>query len=313
MSMERGARRLRAALRAYPRDTRQAEGDLIISLAGDMVDGGQSSINREALGMLRGGLAARAGDLANAPWEEALRRVSLPIAAALLAFNIGALAFWLGMDGLVWPGWSWIAALGAPGLAVFGLLAGRRMPLALGAALICLLGFAQGNGPFLAGRLLNGNLYWATGGFDIPILACAIPAGMLLLATALCAGRRAARLATLTTLTWVVAGAIAVRLIYVQQLTVGGVALNGTGICVVAYGIVMVAALAVGLVRCRRDPAGMLAGLLGLATILPVLLLYGVSSIPLDEDLLRPLLVLSVLGTTALLVRIVRFTPTLKR
>ncbi len=58
---DRAPRRLRWALRAYPHRVRATEGDVLLSLARDLLDEGGSSIDREALGLLRGGLVARAG------------------------------------------------------------------------------------------------------------------------------------------------------------------------------------------------------------------------------------------------------------
>lgn len=234
----------------------------------------------------------------------------LPIAAALLALSIGALAFW--MDGLAWPGWSWIAVLAAPALAVAGLLGRWRLPLVLGGILICLLGVAQGNGPLLTTRL-QGYVSWQTSGFDLPLLACAIPAGLLLLAASFSTGRRASRSTTLATLTWVVAGAISVRLLFGQAAMIGSVTLDGLGICLVAYGIAVIVAMVVGVGRRRRDPTGMLAGILGLATVLPIMLPFGVSTVPLDDSLRPVLFALSAIATTTLLIWTVRLVPTLKR
>lgn len=307
MSGRRAEGRLRVALRAYPRAARQAEGDVLISLARDMVDGGQSSVNREALGLLQGGLLARAGDLADVPWGKALHRAGLPIAAALLALNIGMFSFWI--EGLTWPGWSWILVVAAPALAVFGLLGGWRSPLILGAALICLLGVAQGNG-LMPAVGLQGDIGWPTGGFTLPPLACAIPAGILLLAAGCSRGHRASRSTILATLAWVIAGAIAARLLVPAEVTVGSITLNGVALCMATYGIAAVTAMVVGTGRRRRDPAGMLAGILGLATVLPVALLYAVSSVPLGDNLLLLLLALSTLATTAAVIRVVRLTPT---
>ena len=308
MSREGGAR-LWLALRAYPREMRQAEGAVLISLARDLVDEGQSSTGREALGLLRGGLVARAGDLAELPWQEALRRIALPVAVALLAVDLGTLAFWLGIDGLAWPGWSRIAVIAAPALALLGLLAGWRLPLAFGGTLVVLLGVAQGNGLLLNGPL-EATATWTASGFDLPFLGAVIPAGLLFLAASICPGRRASFPAVLATTAWVAVGAISARLLYPQYVALGKVDLNGLGICLVAYGLAMIGALAIGTIRRHRDPAGMLAGILGLATILPVVLLYGVSAVPLGDKALLLLLALSGLATTALLVRLARLTPT---
>lgn len=308
MSRE-GGTRLWLALRAYPRAMRQAEGAVLISLARDLVDDGQSSTNREALGLLRGGLVARASDLADLPWGEALRWIALPVAVALLAVNLGTFAFWLGIYGLVWLGWSWLAVIVAPALAVIGLLAGWRLPLALGGALVVLLGVAEGNGLLLNGPL-EAVATWTTSGFDLPFLGAVIPAGLLFLVAGLCPGRRASYPTVLATMAWVAVGAISARLLYPQYVTLGKVDLNGLGICLLAYGLAMIGTMAIGTVRRRRDPAGMLAGILGLATIMPVVLPYAVSAIPLGTKALLLLFALSGLATTALLIRLARLTPT---
>lgn len=308
MSRERG-KRLRFALRAYPRKMRRTEGAILTSLARDLVDDGQSSTNREALGLLRGGLVARAGVLAELPWQNALRRIALPVAVALLAVSLGTLAFWMGAYGLAWPGWSWLAVITGPALALLGLLAGWRLPLVAGGALVCLLGVAEGNGLLLNGPL-EATASWTTGGFDLPFLGAVIPAGLLFLAASLCPGRRASLSTVLATSAWAAVGAIAARILYPQYVTLDKVDLNGLGICLTAYGLTIVGLMAIGTARRRRDPAGMLAGVLGLATILPVLLLYGVSSIPLGDNALLLLLALSALATTAFLIRLVKRIPT---
>ncbi len=105
---------------AYPKPVREAEGDLLLSLASDMLDAGQSSVNREMGGLLFGGVAARGRVFVMAPWREALHRGSLIIGCGLLAKLYGTFA--AGLDGGVWPGWTWSAALAAPALLVVGQL-----------------------------------------------------------------------------------------------------------------------------------------------------------------------------------------------
>ena len=88
---DRPPRRLRRALYAYPSEVRDAHGDVLISLARDLVDSGASSVGREALGLLRGGVAARLGLVALAPWDPALRRSAILATAAWVIAGAGAL------------------------------------------------------------------------------------------------------------------------------------------------------------------------------------------------------------------------------
>jgi hypothetical protein len=301
-------RRLRIALYAYPRGKRESDGEVLTSLAEDMIDSGLTSINRESLGMIRGGIATRFGGLADAPWASALHRVSLWIGVALFAITLGAFAFW--QEGLAWPGWSLLATVVAPGAVLFGLLTGIRWPLALGALLLCLLGVAQGNSLLPAVRL-DGLVHWPSSGLDMPFLACALPAGVVLLACSLTTLRPAPRSTVVATAAWVAAGAIPVYLLYPMGLTIVSLSVTMESVAVPMFACVLAAitAFGVGLIRRHRDPAAMLAGVLGLVTVLPTMLLYGIGFIPLGENLLLILFALSAIATTAFLIRIVRLTP----
>lgn len=305
MKDNRESRLLRLALLTYPRQSRRSDGDVISSLALDMVDSGQSTTGREALGLVRGGMALRAGDLAKAPWGEAIRRISLPIAVALLAVTLGSLAFWLGIDGFVWPGWAWAAALAGPGMAICGLLLGWRLPVLVGAGCICAVGVAQGNGVALT-HGLDASADWLTGGINLPLFGGMIPAGLLILAAGFARPKRAGSSIFLATIAWVVAGAIAARLLYPAYVVIGGVTVNGLGICLVVYGALLLIALLVGIWRRKQDPAGFLAGLLGFATVLPLLLLYGLGMVPLSDEWIWALLLASALLSVAVLVQMAR-------
>lgn len=303
-------RRLRAALRAYPRDVRRTGGDVLLGLAQDLIDDGTSSVNREALGLIAGGLSARAQRIARGGWEEGLRRAALPIAAAFLAVACGAVAALL--PAAAWPGWSAVAVLGAPALAVFGLLAGRRGPVLAGAAGLVVLGIAQSNSHVQALNLVSSVVWGQPGsGFDVPLLGAAIPGALVLLgAGAAIDPRRAERSTVLATLAWVAAGAVAVRFAIshtgpaaTQALTVGDLAFDGVGACMAAYGVAALGALVVGVARRRRDPAGLPAAVLAALTLLPGAAVYVAASLPLDPAPGLAAAALAVTAGTALLVR----------
>ncbi len=313
-------RRLRWALRAYPRDVRATEGDTLISLARDILDEGGSSIDREALGLLRGGLAARAGALARAPWEPALRRAALGIAGAVLALACGAASWWLRDP--AWPGWRWIAVLTAPVLVIGGLVAGRRAPVAGGALLLLVLGVAQANG-FRPTFALQGSIEWGVRGgpnagaaasFDLPLLACALPGALVILASAAHARRPVPRAAAAATVAWLAAAAagafLAVEGIATRNppsaLTLGGIRLDGLGACMAAAVVAAMISLALGLARRRRDPAGMLAGALVVAAVLPVVVLYGLAALPLGDGQGHVALLMASVAIAAGFVAIVR-------
>lgn len=295
---DRTPRRLRWALHAYPRGVRATEGDMLLSLARDITDEGGSSLNREALGLLRGGLAARAGAVARAPWEPALRRAALGIAGAIFALVCGAAASWLREP--AWPGWSWIAVLTAPALVVAGHLAGRRALVAGGALLLIASGVAQANS--LAPTLfsLQGSIEWGLRGggweagsgrsVDLPLLACALPGAVVILASAAHV-RRPVPAAAVATVAWLVAGAAGVALAVdriaastpASTVILGGIRLDALGLCMAAAVIAAMASFAFGCARRSRDPAGMLAGVLVVAPVLPVVVLYGLAGLALGD------------------------------
>ena len=86
----------------------------------------------------------RLGLVALASWEQALRRVAIVFAGALLAIACGAAMTW--WKGFAHPGEVWLAVLAAPALALGGLLSGRRPLVVLRALLVLALGAAQANG-----------------------------------------------------------------------------------------------------------------------------------------------------------------------
>lgn len=289
-------RRLRAALRAYPLDVREADGEVLVGLAQDLVEDGASSANREALGLLAGGLSARAQRFAGGSWEDGLRLVAFPIAAAFLAIACGAVT--ASLPSPAWPGWRAVAVLGAPAVAVYGLLAGRRLPVVAGAAGLVLLGIAQSNShlqtPDLAGTVLWGRNA-SHHGFEVPLLGVAIPGALVLAgAAAVVEPRCAARSTVLAALAWIAGGAVAVRLAITRagDVTVGDLGVDGVGLCMAAYGAGVAGALLLAVVRRRRRPAAVIAAL----TVLPGVSLYGAAVLPYGD---APALAAAALAATA--------------
>lgn len=319
---DRPPRRLRRALYAYPSEVRDAHGDVLISLACDLVDSGASSVGREALGLIRGGVAARLGLVALAPWDAALRRSAIAIAGAVLAIvGASAAATW---PQLAWPGWLWVAVLAAPALVVAGHLAGHRTPIAFGALLLLSLGILQANSEAfwlpLDGSVqwaLDGDGDWRAGGrsVDLPLLSCALPASLLLLASAR-PHPPAPRSAVLATAAWVIAGAGALVLVHegatpLRPLTLGDLHMDGLALSMVAAGSAATVVGAVGFARRRRDPVGLLSGALILAALLPVALVYLIGQLPLGDAQMRLALVGCVVAMVVATLRLVRLSATL--
>ena len=80
-----------------------------------------------------------------------------------------------------------------------------------------------------------------------------------------------------------------------------------------AYGLAVVAAMALGVARRTRDPAGMLARTLAVASILPVVFVYGLSALPLGQGPTLALLAAAAVAGGAVLLQMVRLTPTTMR
>jgi hypothetical protein len=304
-------RRLRWALYAYPRKVRDAEGDLLASLACDLLDAGRSSIGREALGLVRGGLAMRLGLAAHAPWEAALRRAAVAIAGVVLAIACGSAAATWGES--AYPAEAWMAVLAAPALVIAGQLAGRRVPVAAGAVLLLFLGVAAGNGHAVP---LAGTIEWdlkgagwrsAARGADLPLLSSALPGSVVLLASAAHRRRRVSRSSALTTSALIIAAAVGVYLTLentaalnpLGTVRLGDVRFNGLGLCLVVASCAALVASAVQIVRRRRDPTGMLAAALVLAAVVPVASLHVAFALPLGGP--HTLLIVAASATLVLL------------
>lgn len=122
-------RLLRLCLLAYPRAWRARHGKVLLDLASELA--AQHGATGEALGLIRGGLAARWQDApsgARAPWGNALGRVALPLAAATASLSVvGALQF-----GTLDLGKFWTALLAGSLIALAGAVARSRVPTLLG-------------------------------------------------------------------------------------------------------------------------------------------------------------------------------------
>lgn len=120
------ARALRLCLRAYPRERRERDGEVLLSLAHELCGGGSTSW-REAAGLLRGGVTERARirwrGLVRAPWRAALATLALPLAAVHLAVWVAGIARLY--DPLPLGKW-WTLVLGGSLLAVIGAALRRR-------------------------------------------------------------------------------------------------------------------------------------------------------------------------------------------
>ena len=302
-------RRLRVALHAYPRRVRKAEGDVLLDLAQDLADG-PSSVNREAAGLVRGGLVVRAGALARAPWDGALERLAVPLAVAFTALVWGRAAQALSSTFPDWPGWSWIVTLLAPLLTLAGLLAGRRTLAAAGALLLVVLGVAQGNSrPVTTANWFSGIFEWDvqggfTHGYGVAALGCAIPGGLVLLAAAARLPHAPGRWRWSVATAWAAAASLGVFLVGGQQVTLAGLHLDGVTLSLLAYGAAVAgfAAVVAGR-RGVRAPAASLAALLALATTAPVLALYGLSALPVPDGAMVMLLGLAAIAGPAAFVR----------
>jgi hypothetical protein len=174
---------LRLCSHAYPRATRERDGEAVVDLARELVDAGSSPL-REAAGLLLGGaslrLRATIGGLAGVPWHAARARIALPLAAALFALA----AVWAGRSGLAeaWVGWSVALTLAAAAVALAGAAAGHRWLAASGAFVVTGMLAVDA----LRDHYGRGSRFHAEVGsalFDVLVLW--IPAGVLMLA---CAG-----------------------------------------------------------------------------------------------------------------------------
>jgi len=272
---------LRLCLHAYPRARRARDGEVLCDLAGELSAG--RGVAREALGLLRGGLAARAGELAGrtrAPWGEALRRLALPLAA------LGA-AIWLpgaARLGTLDLGLLWTALVAGSVLALAG-AAARWRPAALAGSLLVLAallldGLRTGIGDTPRTTVLDATL----GGLAVDLYAAWLPAAVVLVAAALALpGSRELR-----------PREVGVR-VTLGALPVLAMLSLGTSALVLALAVIppLVATF-----PARREPALTLAAALALAAWAPEAVWLGTGFLPVAEP--EPALALALWGAGAL-------------
>ena len=246
-----------------------------------------------------------------------MRRAAILVAGALLAMVLGSAATWIREP--AWPGWTWSATVAAPALVLAGHLTGRRGPVAGGALLLLVLGIAEANGHVWVP--LHAVIEWeldgagwqarSFGSTQLPLLACAVPGALLVLASSLHRRPPASRSTSLLTVAWVTAGAIAVRLVLqaldaVPVNRVGGVGFNALALCIAFVTAAALVALSVRLARRERDPAGLLAMSLAVGALLPVAAFYGASTLLIDERATLAAWVASALGIAIAMRSLVR-------
>lgn len=307
-------RRLRFALHAYPRRRRCADGEVLLALAQDLADLDGHSVNREALGLLAGGLVERAELLASASWQRALPRAALPVAVGFAAVALGAAV--MSLHSVTWPGWSWLLLLGAPACALAGLLTGRPLPVGAGALALVLLGVAQANSGAQALHLV-GTVDWdtdagATNGFSLSLLAAGIPGALLLLASVPFVREAKPRATWRATAAWVLAGAVAVRAALgldepsdaVGSVALGVVRVDGVGLCMVGFAALAVAALFATLLPGVRSPQRVKVAVLVALTVVPATALYCASALSTGSASVLALFALAATVATAALLRL---------
>jgi hypothetical protein len=157
-------RMLRIALRAYPARRRRRDGEVLLDTSAELIDGGESTALREALGLLGGGIGARIeGGRAIAvtgPWQQCLARLAVPVAAIVLALWAVAYVTLAGM-GRFYP-----VILAAAALAFAGAVA-RSRPMAVTGWLAV--------GTLVAYAIVYAELHqqtgsrFATGAFDLSV------------------------------------------------------------------------------------------------------------------------------------------------
>jgi hypothetical protein len=285
-------RLLRICLRAYPRKARERDGEVLLDLARELVDGGSPAL-WQAAGLLRGGASARLlrapGEPAKTPWLEARLRLALPLAAALLA--LGLVGVERSTDGLAWIGWSWAVALTGAAAAFAGAALGRRGLTAAGALMIVtMLGLDAVRDLYGAGSR------WSVGAssFVVDVLVMWLPAALLLLA---CAGavQRAPAQVALRRMAWgVLPGVVLLLLSSERPSAAEGILIFG--------GFVAAAALVVvGVARRRADPATTLAAALVLAAVAPQALWLSAALLPPPDSgtAALPILYLTLTGALA--------------
>ncbi len=272
---------LRAALLAYPRDLRRAEGPVLVALAEELIEDGWP-VRREVLGLLGGGLSARLR-LTGVPWAAALDRLAFPLTALLLAAMICATGF--DTYGGNWVGWTSGIGIAGALAALAGIAAGRRFVAVPGAALVVLV-----CGVDAYRDLYGSGSRWVA--LAVDVMPALLPASILALAAA--AIRRSP---ALTKGVWAMCGALALVLVarLVRENTT-------TGTTVLAAGGVLVCACLVA--GAREGAAARAAGALALSAAAPAALWSVAAKAPADA---APAVLLGGAALTALVVgRLVR-------
>jgi hypothetical protein len=249
---------LRMCLRAYPRGVRERDGEVLLDLARELVEGGSSPL-RQAAGLVGGGAAARLrrrmAGASRLPWWEARSRLALPLAAALLALMlVGAER---ATDGVAWIGWSWVLGLAGSLAALAGAALGRRGITVLGALVVgSVLGLDAARDLYGAGSR------WTipAGTAEVDVLVMWIPAALLLAA---CAGavRRVPAHEGASRLLWATVPGIALVVLSAQQPNTAEAVVGLAGFAAAA------ALVAWGLLRSDRPAT--LASALVLAAVAP--------------------------------------------
>lgn len=183
-----GERILRSCLYAYPPVSRHRDGKAILDLATELASEGRWAFVREAAGLLRGGLGARAklvwSDFTGAPWRLALVRLALPLAVAVLCLFVGYVG---GASSLGhWMGWWALLGLISGTVAVWGAAIGRRSITVIAAALVLgLLALDAFMGLNTGDSRWWGNVYVG----ELNVLAMWLPVALLLFICSWAVGR----------------------------------------------------------------------------------------------------------------------------
>jgi hypothetical protein len=255
-------RLLRLCLRAYPREARERDGEVLLGLARDLVKGGSPPL-RQAVGLLRGGAGSwlRHGknELRELPWLEARSRLAVPLAAALLALVLVGAERSTG--GLAWVGWSWAVALAVGSAALAGAALGRHVSAVTGATVVAAVLALDG----LRDVYGQGSRWVVSAGTDVDVLVMWLPAALLLVACAGAVDRPTARVG-IRRIAWAAVPAAALLVLSSENV-------NAAESITVFGGLAAAAVLvAAGVLRRRRDPAAPLVAALVLAAAAPSVL-----------------------------------------
>jgi hypothetical protein len=290
--------RLEVALHAYPQDVREAEREVLLGLAHDMIDGG-ASVNREAVAMGADGLRTRLvrRRVGCAPWRDGLRLAGLPTASLFLALIVTGCLGMLHAPG--WIGWWWAMGIGGSLLALVGLAMGWRRPAILGSLLLvclCILDLRNGSREVVSVYTTHRTGpheydFGSTGTIDFTALGvCTLGALVLLAASSTIDGRRAHGVCHLS---WSLIGAACAVLVaayagfglwpFTSPFDGPADGLNASPSAVVLGLAVIAAVLALAI---RRDAAGRLAATLCTGTLAPALVLAAQACLPARESIL---------------------------